>query len=384
MTEPFKAEAEQLVRGKVDHIFTAVALPLVGEPFGLDVTSASIGFDESWVPHIQANLTCALPSSDNLEMLDARKGCRVRISTGYRYGFEDEEIHLLADLHLRERTINHESNDMTLELMSDEELLRDHIMFGNETVRRSGINEFVYDVLKMTGPQYVAFIRSDFDDGTFETELKGDPATITSASTELTPAFGKTAWTLIDELQRRTGAWVYTRNGLDWNIAERAEVSGTPVHSLSIGENGTVLAGRSTLSRDSFYNEVLLKYEWKDEGFLPPEMHQIGQARITGGPLSIYEIGRQTYVEIIDRRANKAQADRAALDKLSRVLTKGYEFTVRAVAAYWVRAGDTVALTLDDKTENLLVKSVNFDLAEGTMALVLRKPEHATLTNEAS
>lgn len=383
MTAPFRSEAEQLVRGKTDHIWAAKAFPLNGEPFDLHVTSASIGFDESWVPHIQANLTCALPTKDKLELLDARKGCRVQITTGYRYGPDEEEAHLLADLHLRERRIDHENKDMTLELMSDEELLRDHIMFGDEVVSRSGINDFVYDVLAMTGPQYLAFIRSDFDRGSFETELKGDPATLTSRSTELTPVFGKTAWTLLDEVQRRTGAWVYSRNGVDWNISERAEVSDNPVHSLSIGDNGTILAGSSTLSRDNFYNEVLLKYEWKDENLLPPEMYQIGQARITGGPFSIYTIGRQTYVETIDKRANKDQADRAALDKLSRVLTKGYEFTVRAVAAYWVRAGDSIALTMDGETQNLLVKSVNFDPVEGTMALVLRKPEHATLTNEA-
>lgn len=380
MTAPFKPEAETLISGKVDHTFSAKALPLFGEPFDLDVTNVRIGFDEGWVPHIQADITCALPDADKLALLDARVGCRVQVTLGYRYGKDHEESHVVADLHLRSRSIRHGTAEMTLNLASDEDLLRDHITLGDEEVSRNGINDFVFDVLTMTDPPYSAFIRSDFENGELAEALAGDPAEANKESTELAPVLGKTAWTLIEEAQRRTGAWVYCRNGRDWTIAKRAEVTDSPAHRLSIGQNGTILEGDSVLGRDGFYNEVFLRYEWTE--FMLP-YYQIGQARISGGPLSIYSVGRQTYVETIDRKVNQAEADAAALDKLSRALTKGYEFTVRAVAAYWLRAGDTVSLTMDGITENLLVKSVNFDPADGTMAVVLRKPEHATLTNEA-
>lgn len=383
MTAPFKPEAEALIRGKVEHLFSAKAFPATGEPFDLDVTSIRIGWDEEWVPHIQSDITCALPDADKLALLDGRKGCRVQITTGYRYGKDDEESYLMADLHLRSRTIRHSTGEMTLALFSDEDLLRDYITFGSEVISRNGINDFVFDVLTMTSPQYGTFIRSDYNNGELAEALAGDPATVNSASTDLMPEFGKSAWTLIVEAQRRTGAWVYCRNGVDWTIAKRPEITKTPVHSLSIGENGTVLESESALSRDGFYNEVLLKYEWRDEALLPSDFYQIGQARISNGPFSVLNVGRQTYVETIERRANQAEANAAALDKLSRVKNGGYEFTVRAVAAYWLKAGDTVALTADGGTENLLVKSVNFEPATGTMALVLRKPEHATLTNEA-
>lgn len=379
MTAPFKPEAETLIRGKVDHIFSAKAIPAVGEPFELDVTAPRIDFDESKVPHITGTLTCAVPDAEKLALLDARIGCRIQITVGYRYGKDDEESYVMADLHLRSRSIRHgTAAEMTLQLESDEGLLMDHITIGDEVVSRNGINDFVFDVLTLTDPQYGAFIRSDFDNGELAEALTGDIAPFRSA--ELAPEFGKTAWTLIEEVQRRTGAWVYCRNGCDWTIAKRAEITEKPAHSLSIGENGTILVGESVLSRDGFYNEVFLKYEWI-EGGLP--YYQIGQARISNGPLSIYTVGVKTYVETIERRANQAEANAAALDKLSRLLTKGYEFTVRAVAAYWLRAGDTVSLSLDGITENLLVKSVNFEPADGTMAVVLRKPEHATLTNEA-
>jgi hypothetical protein len=379
---PFKADAATLISNKAEHLFSATALPLKGAPFELDVTGIRIGSDESWVPHIQANLTCALPDADKLALLDARLGCRVQIFVGYRYGKDDEETTLLADLHLRSRTIRYSTGEMTLELESDEALLQDHITYGSEVLSRADLNSFVVDVLELSYLGFPFQLRSAFSQGKFAAEMKGDPATVTSNGTELTPVLGKTAWTLLDEAQRRTGTWIYSPFGRDWRVTKRAEISATPVLTMTIGENGTILDGESTLSRNGFYNEVLLRYEWTDENLLPAERYQIGQARITGGPFSVHTIGRITYTETIDRRANKAEADRAALDKLSRLLTRGHEYTVRAVAAYWLMCGDTVALNINGRTERLLVKSINFDPAEGTMALVLRKPEIATITNE--
>ncbi|RNL58970.1 hypothetical protein [Arthrobacter oryzae] len=379
---PFKVDAATLISGKAEHLFSAIAMPLNASEFELDVTSVSVAFDESWAPHIQARLTCALPDTDKLALLDARLGCRVQIVTGYRYGKDDEETALLADLHLRSRTIRHSTGEVTLELESDEALLQDYITYGSESLSRADLNSFVVDVLSLTYLGFPYQLRSAFSQGKFAAEMKGDPATVSSNGTELTPVLGKTAWTLLDEAQRRTGTWIYSPFGRDWRITERAEITSAPVMTLTIGENGTILDGESTLSRNGFYNEVLLRYEWTDDNLIPADRHQIGQARITGGPFSIDLIGRNTYVETIDRRANKDEADRAAVDKLSRLLTRGHEYTVRAVAAYWLMCGDTIALNIDGKTEKLLVKSVNFDPSEGTMALVLRKPEIATISNE--
>jgi hypothetical protein len=388
---PFKIDAAALISGKAEHLFSARAVPMEGAEFELDVTSVSVGFDEAWVPHIQATLTCALPDAGKLALLDARLGCRVQIFVGYRYGKDDEETTMLADLHLRSRTIRHSTGEVTLDLESDEALLQDHITYGTETVTRADLNKFVVDVLNLCPTGYDMKLRSAFGEGAFAAQMAGAELNkpgglyvgpIEDDSSELTPVFGNTAWTLLEEAQRRTGTWIYSPFGRDWRITERAEISSTPVLTLTIGEGGTILDGESTLSRNGFFNEVIFRYEWNDPSRLPAERFQLGQARITGGPLSIDAIGRQTYVETIRRRATKAEADIAATDKLTRLLTKGHEYTVRAVAAYWLMAGDTVALNIDGKTEKLLVKSINFDPAEGTMALVLRKPEIATITND--
>ncbi|AOT04959.1 hypothetical protein [Arthrobacter sp. U41] len=382
-TGDFKAEAEQLIRGKVDHLFRAEAIPASGSPFELDVISIGIGFDEAWVPHIQADVTCALPDAEKLALLDARLGCRVEITTGYRYGKDDEESHMMANLHLRSYRINKGNSEITLSLSSDEDLLRDSITYGSERPNRESINAFVMDVVKLTYSDYPFSIYSSFGQFDFGAALEGEPATLTTESTALVGEFGETAWSLLEEAQRRTGTWIYSFNGRDWMITTRPEITSEPVHSLTVGENGTVIENESVLSRDSFYNQVLLRYEWTDETMLPADQFVVGQAHVTGGPFSINTIGPMAYVETIERRMSRAEANAAARDKLTRTLTKGYEFTVLAVAAYWLRAGDTVSLTNGDKTENVLVKSVNFDPAEGTMSLTLRKPEHATITSEA-
>ena len=391
MTAPFKADAEALIREKADHLFSAKAFPKNGQPFGLDVKRCNVSMDESWTPHARSSITCALPDADQLALLDARIGCRVQITTGYRYGKDDEESYLLVDLHLRSREIDHGAGVVTLDLESDESLLIDHILYGTESVDRSDLFGFVSSVLELTGPEFSSKIYSFFGEGEFAKELAGETigksggvfvGTPNEAKSELEPVLGGTAWSLIEEAQRRTGTWVYCQNGRDWVISERAEITATPLLSLTVGEEGTILVGKSVLSRNNFYNEVIFRYEWRDETRLPADRWVLGSARITGGPFSVNSIARQTYVETIDRRASQTEADIAARDKLSRLLTKGYEFTVRAVAAYWLRAGDTVSLTLDGKTEKVLVKTINFEPDAGTMSLVLRKPEHATLSTE--
>ncbi len=93
----------------------------------LDVIDAEVTLDDSRNPYAEARLTVHMPADAYLEQIDPRDGLRVQL---------DAELSWIAptdrapqtrtfDLLLHERTIDHETGELTLVLESDEALLID-------------------------------------------------------------------------------------------------------------------------------------------------------------------------------------------------------------------------------------------------------------------
>lgn len=379
----FRNDAEALIKGTVEHLLTIRALPMNGEAFELDATDAELTFDEDWTPHIQGTLSMGVPADAELAKLDARLGCVIEVTAGYRYAKDDEDTLIMALLQLRNRSINHETDRMTLRFEGRESLFIDHVLTGSEDVSRASLTAYLQDIVGyVLLPEELETTRLySAEKGSFARELKGDPATLTRESAELRPELGKTAWEMIAEAQRRTGTWIYSADGNNLNVDRRPEIAEKPVLTLELGESGTIKSGESNLGAEEFYNEVIFSYEWRDDNKLPAEQSVRGRAYARYGPLNVLQVRRRTYFEVIDRRVSQPEADAAARDKLARLMTKGHQYTINAVAAYWLRAGDTVALNIDGTTRRLLCKSVKFDFADGTMVVQLRTPEVSTITS---
>lgn len=381
----FPADASQRLTQSLQHTFRAVAHPLNYPSFELDVIgSPSITFDEGWSPHIQANLTCAVPEDqDRLDSLDARLGVRVQIFTGYRYGHEDEAEELLADLHLRSRSVSRPENTMSLFLNSDEALMQDFVMIGGETIRTSGIVDLVEDAVKYTSAAlFSTTLNSDFDEGEFAEMLQGTDEADPVFGTVITirPELGSTAWSLVEDAANRCNVWIYCPNGVDWRITRRPEIASEAHHLMAVGESGTALSSEVGLGREQFYNGVLLDYFYYNPGTLKWTAGRLGTAFVTGGTFSIGQIGQKTFYKKMDIPATQRQADAAAKGMLARLLTKGHQYTVTGVALYTLRPGHTVELQLvTGSPVKLLVKAVTFDPANGLMTVQLRKPEHSTI-----
>lgn len=381
--KPFPTNASQRLTQSLAHTFRAIAYPLNAPSFELDVISSpSITFDEGWSPHIQANLTCAVPEDqERLDSLDARLGVRVQIFAGYRYGHEDEAEEMLCDLHLRSRSVSRPDNTMTLFLNSDEALMQDHILLGGESIRTSGINDLLEDTIRYTsGHLYTTYIHTEFNDSDFGPLLQGND--YSGEEITIRPELGSSVWDLVEDAADRCEVWIYSPDGSNWSVRKRPEVESAPHHTMAVGESGTALSSEVGLGREQFYNGVILDYlysETKGTGleWLPG---RLGAAYVTGGTFSIYTVGEKTLYKKMAIPATQDQANAAARGMLARLLTKGHQYTVTGIALYTLRPGHTVELHLvAGAPTKLLVKAVTFDPANGLMTVQLRKPEHSTI-----
>lgn len=243
-------------------------------------------------------------------------------------------------------------------------------MIGDEALNKTGIEPFLASVLTSTALLNETYTATDFI-----------PSYGAAQLSELeTPERGDSAWDLIDEAQQRTGTWIYCKDGRNWFIEPRPEVATTPHHTLETGPNGTVLRAQMNTDRSNFYNMVHLDYTFTSKvakigapSGLPQTVS--GLAFISYGDFNVANVGIKTYYEKRDMKVTKEQANAAARDKLSRLLSKGHTYDVTALALYSVRPGQTVRVKLFGADQNLLVQRVTFSPARGLMDLVLRKPE---------
>ena len=99
------------------HVYSAT-LHHGSSEYPLSVRSGSVERDESWAPHIRADLTVAMPDAETLDALDPRESVRVLIAADSSSGSSAS-----WDLGLRDRRINHREGTVDLSLTSDEALL---------------------------------------------------------------------------------------------------------------------------------------------------------------------------------------------------------------------------------------------------------------------
>ncbi|TSE15397.1 hypothetical protein B1A87_005220 [Arthrobacter sp. KBS0703] len=373
--QPFSADAVAKVSESVRHYYKAVAYPLDGEPITLDVLDLQITFSEDWSPHISADITCAMPESQaDIDALDGRKSTRVEIELGYDLDSQERETQIVADLMIFSRELRYSSDEtsMNITASSDERRVQGQTFFGTETLDTSGLIDYVASILAAGSTMSEIHVLSEYSPtfGAGEIALLEKP----KASTMNEPRPNENAWDLIDEIQQRTGTWIYCKNGRDWTIEPRPEIATTPHHTLTTGTDGTVLSANMTTDREKFYNRVVLTYKWKAR-FNEWSYTRTGQAFISYGDFNIATVGEKTYTEEIDKAASQTQADAAARNKLARLLSKGHTYDVTALALYSVRPGQTIRAQLFGADENLLVQSVTFSPGSGLMDLVLRRPE---------
>lgn len=371
-TYPYKYDAEDRIRFSAMHIVSATAYPDGADPVELDIETGWVKFDDSVAPRIQANLTCKIPADSSvLDSLDARKTFRVQIFAGYKWNSVEKDTQLLANLHVRSRSITRPNNRMELECWSDEGLAMDYkrLAWDSQPPQTNLLDAVAYHRLIATIGGDLPDIVSDYP-----------PDFGASAVAGLIQEPGQSGWDLITESAARAGVSVYCDSDRTWRIAKPQALSSVTALNLTTGGGGIIIDSNSVYSRDNFRNAVCIKYAWKDGGGVDQVV--FGHAFIQTGPFSLAEIGYNS--EFIERNvpATQAQADTAASAVLTAYSRRGRSFSVAAVSAYWLRPGQTVTATLPEgEQERLLVSAVYFNFPTGSMSVRLRQPEDIDISN---
>jgi hypothetical protein len=219
---PYADDVEEQHRYSIRHKYSAIAYPTYGDPFELEVESCNVTFDASHLPYIQGTLVAKIiEDQEILDSLDPRNGCRVHIYMGYVYdGFVDD-VHMLADLHLRSRTVDRPSNTITLVMASDEQLAEDYKRMSWDTQPpTTGINEFVKYHAGYGSAQLAGMVQ--------------DP--------------GQDSLSMLADAAERVYLRVWCDENRIWRVGRKAEYVGTSALKLTVGASGTILDASTAYS----------------------------------------------------------------------------------------------------------------------------------------
>lgn len=361
----------ELLPHPLGHVSTVTAHPTDADPFLLEVEagSLSVQFSEDWSPFAQVRLDLPAMDLDRVESLDPRKNCRLEVSAGYVYPGGREEVLPLADVVLRERPISRPADLVSLTASSDEALAQDNRIMFPAAPPRTGINETVAWLLNQALAPARPVLSSDYA-----------PGSAVSALADLEVELADDYWAVLDDVAARTGTRIWCDETRTWRIQARPEAAGPTSLDLTVGKNGTIITSESGLSREEWYNAVLIRYRWRDAA--GNEQERVGRARAWEGPYSVPEVGAKVYAESVSRPVSQAGADAAAASRLRTLFSRGRSLSLTAGAAYWLRPGHTVRVTLaTGPTEDHLVQSVTFHPHAGTMDIKTRQPNTLTITN---
>lgn len=365
-TAPFAPEAETLITGPHAQVVkVAAAHPSWDVDIPLEVDAATLTWDESRAPRVSASLSCRVPTDqDVLDLLDPRTGVRIQITAGYVSTAGVSDVHLLADLGLRSRRVSRPGNQLQLDAASDEALVID--------------GSAVQTVVKE--PAEVLAILRCFVQALPSARVVIDPRVGMAASEPVDMDSVTDLWSTIDDLADRVDADVYDDGLRTFQVVPRPELASTSAATIKVGANGTLISSDATISRDAWFNSVHLDYAWKVQvdKDTTRDVYALGLATQYTGPFGTdgnYGGNRRVYYERREVPTTGAGAQRAAEALLRRMLSRGRSYSISAVSALWLRAGDTITVQLPTGAQaRHLVAAVTFDLVAGSMDVTTRLP----------
>lgn len=355
-----------------------MAHPRTGDPFELDADDVSVAFDSSWSPYVQAQITAkVIEDQETLDRLDPRYGCRIKIYAGYIYDGMQDDMQLLADLHLRSRVVARPDNTLKIVAESDDRLAWDYRRLSwHSQAPTTGLNAFVQHHADIAELPNTATIISEFATAYGSTQLSG-----------LIQEVGQTSGDMLNEASSRLGVRIFCDENRIWRIQANDDLKSATSLKLFTGTEGTILNAETALNRgegndDGFKNAAVIKYTWKNGAGDDQVIY--GNANVVTGAQSVYAIGYMTAYEERDYPVTQTNADSAASTLVAARMSRGQTTSITAVSAYWLRPGMTVTVSLPiGEQQRYIVSSVNFSSTTGAMVLSLRQPMTAVITTTA-
>lgn len=360
-TGPYLSDTAELLASSHGQIVRAVAShPSWDAALDLDITEAVVTFDEAVTPRVQASITVAARSVDELAELsriDPRSGVRVQLSAGYMRPDGDEDVQDLADLGIRRVTVERPEGVCRIELASDEALVIDSSPAINAPVNEATTAEAIAVLIRQCIAPAPVVVKS----------YAGPAAKVDVINDR---------WQGIADLADRVGARVFDDGTRTWHVELAPKRAVEPHVILTSGPGGTLLSTSDAIDRDDWSNYVTVEYQWRDANDVERVIRST--ALVTSGTYSTTgPAGRR--IMLLSRRvsATQAEANAASASILARQVTRSMAQRVRAVAMWWLRPGNTVRTTTVTGTSDRLVARVAFSWPAGTMEVTTRYPDEA-------
>jgi len=362
VTAPYSDKAPEYLAGSLRHVWIAAASNAAGGT-GLDVTEASVTFAEDWCPHVQASVTT--PMGDAYSILDPRKDTRLIIQAGYVYPGGEQDVHVLGNGYTTERTVNWRDGTMTITMDSVETRALDahRIGGGGGVYIWAGVREILEWLISYALPG---------SEVVYETELPLGYRADLIQNISLAPE--RSIWECLEEVALRAGLWVHGDSLGRWVIAKKATVAGVSAYTITNGLTGTVREMTEALTREDWYQDVVLVYKWRDTA--------------TNTDKTIYGItrqgwpnndpadgaGRKVFTEERVGPIDQGAAHDAAATTLRNLNTRGARYDITAHAAYWLRPGMTITVNPDGLNQTReIIQSITFK-TDGFMTIKTRRP----------
>ena len=375
LTDPYDVRWLTTLGQPLEHLVSADAWhPSWAAPIALPIESGTLTFDEGTYPYAVADMVLRVPLTQaELDALDPRKGVRVRITLGYRQPGGLTEQHRVVSLALWSRRVTRPDNRVHLSARGAESTLLEWTPVGGESMSFTSASD--------AGASIAALISWALPGAAIVNTLP--PASFVTGADTLAIDAGDNLMRAVYDIADRAGSgWVYEDGNGTWHIRPRPTLVGQSAAILKVGPGGTLKSSEADLSLDEFYNVALVTYEWYDGEARTAS----GYAQIDSGPFAVAVVGRRVYSERRSYQGSSTEARRAAAALVNRTVSRGRALRGEsAAAAYWLRPGHTVTVTLPaGPQERHLVATVQFDLAgSGVMNFTTRLPETVTITTGA-
>lgn len=345
MTAPFDPRALSEISQTLETTCVVTATTPDGVPIEtLDVLSLVLTMDEAWSPMVQAEMTATLTDPT---AVDPRTGVRLAIDLGYSYPGGTLDQHTVANLAVTDWTHPAPDAAVNFNAHGDELALQQWVPLGGPTTYPVGTS-----------------IVSVIVDQLWRTIGRTPHVTAPSAAllTEpLTVGPGSRVWSVLAALADQAGIWVHADPLGTWQITTRPAALGEPVVQVATGPTGIVTGIESGLSRIEWGNAVEVEY---DGG-------RYAYAAQTDGPMGTDAVG---VCAVAVRHAapwpGTPAAEAAARSVLLRTLTRGSAEALTALAAWWVRPGDTI--TRPDGSRAIVAR-VRFTYPDSLMTITTRE-----------
>jgi len=375
-TGVFHPSVAELITGTHQVIVTARAIS-GGTTVPLDVEDYLVDWTERRTPRCTATLVCAAPDEATLALLDPRTYVRVIVTVSYRLASGSWDAHDVAHLQLRDRTVNRPRDTVTLTCASHEAAVLDFSPMTQHpddygTAMPDGTYTTTWDsasgmTRNIIADMLLELLAGPMSDVTVVDEVHSGPATV--------PINPNDRWDQFESAAEQNGYEILDAGDRVIRLAALPALSPDTALALTVGANGTIEDSDAGVDRDGWANFVTLRYRWQEmSGTERVDRFTYGQQWVQSGPYAPTSSGWKTLVEDRDGHPGQQQANQAAANLLSRMLSRARSHTLTAVPAWWLRAGHTVTVQLPTgPQERHLVAGVVF--RPTGMTVVTRLPD---------